>query len=113
MISRLLIYICLLFCNMPVIAHQANISDFDQVCGYFEALEQLPDLESMTQRERNEFIVEKTRKQLPNSSNARAAWDAISSAEPQQRYELFKSAAESVLNKTWDCPAMKKLAPRS
>lgn len=51
--------------------------------------------------ERNDYILTKIYKELPPTSNARAAWEAISLAVENQRYELFLSAAESVGLPEW------------
>lgn len=91
----------------------ANESDFDNVCQYFESLDKLADVETMSNIQRNNFIIDKIDKSLPQTSNARAAWVAIGSAVPEVRYELFKSAAESVLNKQWQCSAMLKWSPKT
>lgn len=86
----------------------ADKSDFDNVCKYFEQLDKLADVETMSNMQRNDYIIDKINKNLPQTSNARAAWIAIDSAAPEVRYDLFKSAAESVLNKQWQCSAMLK-----
>lgn len=92
-----------------------NVSenDFDKVCGYFQQLEQLPRADTMTHIERNEFILNKISQGLQAESNARVAWEAISYAEKDERYSLFKSAAEDVHSSIWDCPAMEKLAAKT
>ena len=64
----------------------------------------------MTNIQRNEIILSNINKNLPESSNARVAWIAIDSAVPEERYELFQSAAESVLNRRWECEDMKRWA---
>lgn len=89
---------------------QAKETDFDIVCTYFQELEALPNLAKMNHIQRNEFILSRIHKILPNTSNARAAREPISAVVASQRYYLFKSATESVINHKWDCPAMKRLA---
>jgi len=88
--------------------NQAN--DFDLVCHYFEALEKSPQQISLSHKERNQFIVKKINQNLDPQSDAKIAWEAISRAVSEQRYELFKSGAESVLKNKWECKAMKRLA---
>ena len=105
------VYLAVLFL-MPGIA-QATDNDFDKVCQYFEDLSQEPLVEKMSYLERNEFIVQRIKENLPQWSNARASWEAISSAVSEQRYELFKTGAESVIHRSWNCSAMEKLAPRT
>lgn len=91
----------------------AKENDFDAVCGYFQELKALPKLGSLDHSQRNDFIVSRLKSGLPESSNARAAWEAISNASPEMRYDLFVSAANSVGNKTWSCLAMEYLAPNT
>ena len=87
---------------------QAN--DFDRVCHYFEALEKSPKQENLSSQERNQFILKKINQNLDPHSDAKIAWEAISRATSEQRYELFKSGAESALKNNWECSAMKRLA---
>lgn len=64
----------------------------------------------MSSEQRNDFITEKLEKNIPSSA-ATMSWEAISYAAPEDRYEIFKTGAESELDKTWQCPSMEKLAP--
>ena len=107
--QRIFSYTLILF-FLPLYA-QANTKDFDEVCQYFSTLSQHPQLEQMSHLARNDFITQQINDNLSRFSNAKASWQAVSSADPSQRYELFRSAAESVLNKSWQCPIMEKLAP--
>lgn len=85
---------------------QAQHNDFDTVCSYFTQMDKLSNVDTMSNTERNNYILDAINTGLPEDSGARAAWQAIDSAAPDQRYELFISAAESVLNEPWLCPAM-------
>lgn len=89
----------------------AEMNDFDMVCGYFQELSKQANVDKMSHLERNDFIVSKINKNLPDKSNAKSAWQAISAAVAEQRYELYQSSVESVLKKKWQCNAMEKLAP--
>jgi hypothetical protein len=64
----------------------------------------------MNYEQRNEFIMERIEANLSEKSNTRAGWQAISHAVAEQRYELFKSAADSIQNGDWQCEPMKELA---
>lgn len=102
----------LLLINLTIIntsAH-ADENDFDKVCHYFKLLDKENNVKTMTTLNRNKFILEKINKHLKSTSNARAAWLSISNAIPNQRYELYQMSAESILNKKWQCLAMKKWA---
>lgn len=85
-------------------------NNFDKICNYFQALKKLSKQKTLTHLERNRFIIDKINHELKSDSNAKLAWEAISFATSEQRYELFKSGAESVLNRKWDCDEMKQLA---
>jgi hypothetical protein len=85
-------------------------NDFQAVCTYFQELEKLENVNSLTAEERNKFIVALIEKNIPASA-ASISWGAVSYAVAEQRYEIFKMGAESELKETWDCPAMEKLAP--
>ncbi len=91
----------------------ASEKEFDQVCNYFDQLDKLSNVNSMSNTQRNDFINNKISKNLAETSNARAAWIAIDSAVAELRYELFQSAAESVINKPWQCPSMQKWAAKT
>lgn len=87
-----------------------KIRDFDMVCGYFGELRAAPNLADMNSEQRNEFIMERIEANLSERSNARVGWEAIRSAQSDQRYELFKSAADSIQAGDWHCEPMKELA---
>lgn len=89
----------------------AKDNEFDKVCSYFQALEKEKNVNTLTKYKRNDYILENIYENLKENSNARAAWISIGSAVAEKRYELYKSAAESVLKTKWHCKAMKKLAP--
>lgn len=111
MIRNLYILILLLFffgCSV-----ESGKNEFDIVCGYFEELENNSTVNTMTNLQRNDFILNRIIKNLSETSNARNAWEAIGSAEAHQRYILFQSAAESVLNKKWHCDSMERLAHKT
>lgn len=84
-------------------------NEFDQVCTYFDELKGALQKEDMSPVQRDFYIAEKITSGIPESSNARIAWEAISYAE-SERYELFKTSAQEVLGRDWHCESMQKLA---
>lgn len=106
------LYACLLISSVSCgFTTQASENDFDKVCEYFQALAKLDHINSMTKLTRNDFIIKHINKNLKPTSDARVAWEAIGSADASIRYSLYKSSAESVIKRKWQCNAMKKLAP--
>lgn len=70
----------------------------------------LGNASEMSAEQRNEFIIDKLAENIPSSS-ATISWDAVSYAVPEDRYEIFKTGAESELGKEWNCSAMEQFAP--
>jgi hypothetical protein len=85
-------------------------NDFDVICSFFQSLEKELSSSSMSQVQRGNYIKEKIDSALEESSPAKVAWDAISVAVPEQRYDLFKSGTEDALATSWECEPMRKLA---
>jgi hypothetical protein len=85
-------------------------NDFDIVCHIFKELQNNPDLDKLSDQQRAAFVAQRINKSLDASSAARISWEAVVSAEPEQRYEIYKSGAEEVLNQSWACEPMNKLA---
>jgi hypothetical protein len=85
-------------------------NDFDIVCNIFKELQNKPDLDKLSNQQRVAFITQRINKSLDTSSAARISWEAVVSAVPEQRYKIFKSGAEEVLNQSWACEPMSDLA---
>lgn len=98
--------------GLTSMAHSES-NDFDRVCGFFSELASQKNVKTMKHNQRNDFIVERLNKHISASSDARVAWEAVAAAEPGQRYEIYRSGAESVLKLKWRCPAMENLADRT
>jgi len=87
-----------------------KVDDFHAVCDYFGELKASTNLTEMNHEQRNDFIMERILTNLPETSNARVAWEAISAADSAERYGLFKYAADSIQDTDWKCEPMKELA---
>lgn len=87
-----------------------QIHDFYAVCDYFEELELAISSTAMDHEQHNNFIMDRILANLPETSNARVAWEAISAADSTERYDLFKYAADSIQDTNWKCEPMKELA---
>lgn len=83
-------------------------SSFDLACNVFNTLALKSDFKTLSHTQRNEFIVKKLNELAPNSL-AILSWDAVSYADPQQRYEIFKAGAEATLEHPWSCASMKNI----
>jgi len=104
-----IILLFILLTNFSIVANSAS-NDFDIVCSFFNELSQTPNIEKMSPEQKADFINTRVASQLSERSDAKAAWAAVLNAVPHQRYELFISAAESILPNKWECAAMKQLA---
>lgn len=101
----IIITVALCGCN-----NNKELNDFDMVCRYFYELEKLVESEQLTSDQRNDFIMSRLDENLP-ASPARTSWEAVSYAIPEDRYEIYKTGAESALGVDWSCRPMEKLAP--
>ncbi len=107
---RTIFLFIIILSSFSAVAH-SETTDFDLICGFFNELNQTQNIKEMSPEQKADFVDTRITAKLSEGSDAKAAWAAILSAPPQQRYELFKSAAESIiLPKKWNCPAMKQLA---
>lgn len=91
-------------------SESVNHKGFSLVCDYFQELQTHKKLSELTRDQRNNFIVEKITKTLPDSI-VWAAWDVASYVELKERYGVFRTSAEEVLGMSWTCDAMMDLAP--
>ncbi|MFC3152277.1 hypothetical protein ACFOEK_14675 [Litoribrevibacter euphylliae] len=85
-------------------------NDFDKTCEFFTELSGHPDIEQMSSNDKHLFIIEKM--DSLNDGDAKAAWQAIAYAVPEEKYSLFQQVAiESGAGDDWNCPQMESLAP--
>jgi hypothetical protein len=84
-------------------------NDFDAVCQYFDELQNVSDLNSMSNADRFEFINNRINKHLKQESYAYITWDALMLSH-EERYAMFSKAASETLNQNWVCESMKILA---
>lgn len=85
-------------------------SDFDKTCEFFVELSKSPGIDQMSANDKHVFIME--RMNTLEDGDAKAAWNAITYAVPEEKYELFEQVAhDSEGSKDWHCSAMKLLVP--
>lgn len=109
--SKKILFILILTAITSGCSTKNEVKDFDMVCNYFGELELALNTKEMNGEQRNDFIMERVVANLPESSSARVAWQAISHADSEERYGLFKYAADSIQDTDWQCKPMKSLAP--
>jgi len=87
-----------------------NTNDFDQVCGYFDSLEEEIVNREMSSDDKFKFIYDHIIKNLSPDSPAKISFDAVIGYVPVEgRYALYIDAAESTLHKNWKCESMDTL----
>ena len=85
-------------------------SDYDQVCRYFDQLQNEISSKTLTPKQRGQFISDRVAMHLEEQSHARELWEVIRYAVAEERYEMFKVTAEEQTGKTWSCKSMRQLA---
>ena len=103
------IFLFIVLSSFSLVAN-SETNDFDRICGFFNELSQIPNIEKMSPEKKADFVGTRIANQLSKDSDARVAWAAIVTAAPHQRYELFKGGAETILPNKWECAAMKQHA---
>lgn len=96
-----------LFSACSVVSVKA--SDFDRIC---EIVQNNINI-SKPVDEKAALISEKVLTTLDKSSKAAIAFRAVASANPNQKYSLFKEIAEEHTGQPWDCPEMATLSGKS
>ena len=86
-----------------------SASDYDQVCEYFDQLQDEISTKTLTPKQRGQFISDRVNKHLGELSHARELWEVIRYAVPEERYEMFKVTAEEQTGKAWECESMRRL----
>ena len=88
-----------------------KVTDFDRVCNAFEALSKDSKLNELSAGDRDLFIFHEIR-DLDANGNAKQGLVSARYVVPvEERYDMFKSAVDSIEHGDWSCLAMKKLAP--
>lgn len=86
-----------------------KMNGFAQICQVFKQAKEAGQTSAQQLNKNLDTLLDN---QLSESDNAHIAWLAIRNAIPEQRYMLFKTAAEETLSKNWSCPAMDELAQK-
>jgi len=88
----------------------SNQRGFDRVCQFYEELAGTPGVESLSDRQRDEYIRKRIGRDVAVvTSDAREAWAAASESTPPGRYSLFSLYAEVQLKRRWSCSPMERL----
>jgi len=94
-------------------AQYSDLSEFNQICGFFDALSNHPSIATLSGKEKNDFIMERLESLRPEG-NAKLAWTLIRNFTPnEERYGMFKQGVESVIEQEWSCSSMEALAASS
>jgi len=91
--------------SMVVMANSAcaQQSDFDTVCGYFNALQGELKTKTLSNKDKASYISAKVNKNLKADNPAREAFELVLQANEKVRYELYQTSAQEVTKQKWDC----------
>ena len=97
----------------PTNVQHSDLSEFNQLCSYFDELSQHSSIATLSGKEKNDFIMGRL-ENLSTDGNAKLAWSAIRNFTPnEERYSMFKQGVESIIEQEWDCSSMEMLAASS
>ena len=95
---------------LSFVAACSSTNDFDTVCSYFEQLEETARVKTLSSDEKFTFINELINKNMPTENPAKESWNAVVGyLPPEGRYAIYKDAAESTLERSWQCTSMETL----
>ncbi len=103
--SRIFLIVAILF--IQSCSQKSN--DFNILCQKFQELEIKENYQDLSSAEKYFWLSENLKEDIGETSNAYFAWNAISSASPNQRYMLLKLSAEESGLKNWQCKAAKNI----
>mgnify|MGYP000361911288 CR=1 FL=1 len=94
-------------------AQHTDLSEFNQICIFFDELSEQTSITTLSGKEKNDFIMERLESLRPDG-NAKLAWTVIRNFTPnEERYSMFKQGVESVIEQEWNCLSMEALAASS
>lgn len=82
----------------------SSYKGFDEVCAIYSEAKTI----QANKEELSEYIFENISLRV-NVKEALEAHSAIFNLSPEQRYPIFKEAAENSLKRQWDCNVMKEM----
>ncbi len=100
--SKLYLYIILILVVSNV--HSKEIHDFDIACRIFTEAKNT----TFNKEQRSVYIEDRISSRI-RSKNVRDTYYIIFNLPPEERYGVFRKAAENELKRTWECPAAQEL----
>lgn len=103
-----IIIFILLFFISPVTVSNNISSDYDKLCSIITETRQNKEFLTLKLTEQSIELMNKITSHFPESSQIMSVFTALNSVDPQEKYAIFKQAAEKSLSKKWDCPSYKE-----
>jgi len=98
----------LLFFISPVTVSNNTISDYDKLCSIITETRKNKEFSTLKLTEQSIELTHKITSSFPGSSQIMSVFSVLNSVDPQEKYAIFKQAAEKSLSKKWDCPSYKE-----
>jgi hypothetical protein len=95
-------------CTLPACNNAQALAD---VCSVFTELSQQAKLSDMSHEQRMAFVNQRVTERLWSFSQVSGLWKNVANYEATARYRMFKRTAEDLLDQSWHCPDMQRLAP--
>ncbi|MFK5948134.1 MAG: hypothetical protein QM500_05120 [Methylococcales bacterium] len=101
MIRRFVYFVFIVGVMSTAVADESFTNDYDALCLLVKEAMVL----KMEPNGRQTYIRNHLNSRV-NSKDVKEAFELVIQVNPEKRYQVFKNAVESELNKNWDCPAL-------
>jgi len=101
-------YFIFLFYIFPIGASSNTVSDYDKLCSIITETRQNKEFSALTLTAQSIELTNKITSSFPESAQIMSVFSVLKAVDPQEKYTIFKQAAEESLSKPWDCPAYKE-----
>jgi hypothetical protein len=99
-------FLLLLVVTISLAYAGGEVNDFDKICQVYTNAYQQESFKTLSASERANYINQKI-KEAVQPGDALDTLQVIAQADPNEKYNLLKQAAEISIGKKWDCPAIK------
>ena len=104
---KLIGFVLLLEISLANASANGTNNDFDRICQIYHDAYQQESFSKLNPSEQASYIYQKVEETV-QPGDALEAFQAVTQADPNEKYQLFKRAAEMLMGKPWDCPAIKE-----
>ena len=101
-----------IFFILPNVVSGNTKSDYDKLCSIITETRKNKEFSKLAITEQSIALTNKITNSFQKSSQIMSVFSMLKAVDPQEKYSIFKQAAEETLSKKWDCPSYKEFNER-